>query len=168
MTNEEVLNRFRTFRAVKLQPVWSYMCERRLTRPDEHVIKGGKGRASNFRRLWGGIVSLLFVSKTKTRVLRTWDDLCYHCGSFPACVCKVFNHLLVQMSFSRTSEDTSIYGQSHLKKLFLKHTARTEKMFLRPFTASPGRRCRFTYFSVGDHRQKLDQPSVILYHRKRF
>jgi hypothetical protein len=24
MTNEDVLNRFRTFRAVKLQPVWSY------------------------------------------------------------------------------------------------------------------------------------------------
>ena len=94
MTNEDVLNRFRTFRAVKLQPVWSYMCERRLTRPDEHVIKGGKGRASNFRRLWGGIVSLLFVSRTKTRVLRTRDDLCYHCGPFPACVCKVFNHLL--------------------------------------------------------------------------
>ena len=95
MTNEDVLNRFRTFRAVKLQPVWSYRCERRLTRPDEHVIKGGKGRASNFRRLWGGIVSLLFVSRTKTRVLRTRDDLCYHCGPFPACVCKVFNHLLV-------------------------------------------------------------------------
>ena len=36
MTNEDVLNRFRTFRAVKLQPVWSYRCERRLTRPDEH------------------------------------------------------------------------------------------------------------------------------------
>ena len=108
MTNEDVLNRFRTFRAVKLQPVWSYMCERRLTRPDEHVIKGGKGRASNFRRLWGGIVSLLFVSRTKTRVLRTRVDLCYHCGPFPACVCKLFNHLLVQTSFSRTSED--IYG----------------------------------------------------------
>ena len=105
MTTEDVLNRFRTFRAVKLQPVWSYRYERRLTRPDEHVIKGGKGRAFNFRRLWGGIVSLLFVSRTKTRVLRTRDDLCYHCGPFPACVCKVFNHLLVQMSFSRTSED---------------------------------------------------------------
>ena len=108
MTNEEVLNRFRTFRAVKLQPVWSYMCERRLTRPDEHVIKGGKGRASNFRRLWGGIVSLLFVSRTKTRVLRTRDDLCYHRGPFPECAGKAFNNLLVQTSFSRTSED--IYG----------------------------------------------------------
>ena len=53
MTNEDVLNRFRTFRVVKLQPVWSYRYKRRLTRPDEHVIKGGKGRASNFRRLWG-------------------------------------------------------------------------------------------------------------------
>jgi hypothetical protein len=29
-TNEEVLNRFRTFRAVKLQPVWSYRYERCL------------------------------------------------------------------------------------------------------------------------------------------
>ena len=28
MTNEDVLNRFRTFRAVKLQPVWSYRYER--------------------------------------------------------------------------------------------------------------------------------------------
>ena len=115
MTNENVLNRFRTFRPVKLQPVWSYGCERRLTRPDEHVIKGGKGRASNFRRLWGGIVSLLFASRTKTRVLRTREDLCYHCGPFPACVCKVFNHLLVQMSFSRTSED--IYGYYSTFKL---------------------------------------------------
>ena len=95
MTNEDVLNRFRTFRAVKLQPVRSYICERRLTRPDEHVIKGGKGRASNFRRLWGGIVSLLFVSRTKTRVLRTRDDLCYHRGPFPECVGKAFNKILV-------------------------------------------------------------------------
>ena len=30
MTNEGVLNRFRTFRAVKLQPIWPYRCERRL------------------------------------------------------------------------------------------------------------------------------------------
>ena len=30
MTNEGVLNRFRTFRAVKLQPVWSYRYERCL------------------------------------------------------------------------------------------------------------------------------------------
>ena len=29
VTNEDVLNRFRTFRAVKLQPVWSYRYERR-------------------------------------------------------------------------------------------------------------------------------------------
>ena len=28
MTNEDVLKRFRTFRAVKLQPVWSYRYER--------------------------------------------------------------------------------------------------------------------------------------------
>jgi len=33
MTNEDVLNRFRTFRAVKLQPVWSYMYERCLISP---------------------------------------------------------------------------------------------------------------------------------------
>ena len=43
MTNEDVLNRFRTFRAVKLQPVWSYRCECRHFRPDEH----GKKRLSN-------------------------------------------------------------------------------------------------------------------------
>ena len=55
MTNEDVLDRFRTFRAVKLQPVLSYRYERRHFRSDEHVIKGGKERASNFRRLWGGI-----------------------------------------------------------------------------------------------------------------
>ena len=105
MTNEDVLDRFRTFRAVKLQPVLSYRYERRHFRSDEHVIKGGKSRASNSRRLWGGVVSFLFVSRTKTRVLRTREDLCYHCGPFPACVGIVFNHLLVWMSFSRTSED---------------------------------------------------------------
>ena len=33
MTNEDVLNRFRTFRAVKLQPVWSYRYERCLISP---------------------------------------------------------------------------------------------------------------------------------------
>ena len=95
MTNEDVLNRFRTFRAVKLQPVLSYRCERRHFRSDEHVIKGGKSRASNSRRLWGGVVSFLFVSRTKTRVLRTREDLCYHCGPFPAGVGIVFDHLLV-------------------------------------------------------------------------
>ena len=108
MTNEGALNRFRTFRAVKLQSVCSYRCERRHFRSDEHVIKGGKSWASNSRGLWGGVVSFLFVSRTKTRVLRTREDLCYHCGPFPACVGIVFNHLLVWMSFSRTSED--IYG----------------------------------------------------------
>ena len=95
MTNEDALNRFRTFRAVKLQPVLSYRCERRHFRSDEHVIKGGKERASNFRRLWGWVVAFLFVSMTNTRVLRTREDLCYHCGPFPACVGIVFNHLLV-------------------------------------------------------------------------
>ena len=95
MTNEDVLDRFRTFRAVKLQPVLSYRYERRHFRSDEHVTKGGKSRASNSRRLWGGVVSFLFVSMTKTRVLRTREDLCYHCGPFPACLGIVFNHLLV-------------------------------------------------------------------------
>ena len=37
MTNEDVLDRFRTFRAVKLQPVLSYRYERRHFRSDEHV-----------------------------------------------------------------------------------------------------------------------------------
>jgi hypothetical protein len=108
MTNEDVLNRFRTFRAVKLQSVCSYKCERRHFRSDEHVIKGGKSQASNSRRLWEVVVSLLLVSMTKTRVLRTRVDLCYHCGPFPACVGKVFSHLLIQSSFSQTSE--RIYG----------------------------------------------------------
>ena len=108
MTNEDVLDRFRTFRAVKLQPVLSYRYERRHFRSDEHVIKGGKSRASNSRRLWGGVVSFLFVSRTKTRVLhvRTRVDLCYHRGPFPACVGKVFKHISVQKLFLRTSEDT--------------------------------------------------------------
>ena len=35
MTNEDVLNRFRTFRAVKLQPVWSYMYDRWLISPKQ-------------------------------------------------------------------------------------------------------------------------------------
>ena len=33
MSNEDVLNRFRTFRAVKLRSVWSYRCERCLISP---------------------------------------------------------------------------------------------------------------------------------------
>ena len=52
MTNEDVLDRFRTFRAVNLQPVLSYRYERRHFRSDEHVINGGKSQASNSRRLW--------------------------------------------------------------------------------------------------------------------
>ena len=54
MTNEDVLDRFRTFQAVKLQPVLSYRYERRHFRSDEHVITGGKSRVSNSRRLLGG------------------------------------------------------------------------------------------------------------------
>jgi hypothetical protein len=41
MTNEGVLNRFRIFpcifRAVKLQPIWSYRYERRLISQNEHL-----------------------------------------------------------------------------------------------------------------------------------
>jgi hypothetical protein len=37
MTNEGVPNRFRTFRAVKLQPIWSYRYERRLISQHEHL-----------------------------------------------------------------------------------------------------------------------------------
>ena len=96
MTNEDVLNRFRTFRAVKLQLVWSYRYERCLISQIEHVKKGGHGKAYNFRQLWEGIFSLLFVSRTKTRVLRTRVDLCYHCGPFPAYVGEVFEHIIVQ------------------------------------------------------------------------
>jgi hypothetical protein len=98
MTNEDALNRFRTFRAVKLQSVCSYRCERRHFRSDEHVIKGGKERASNFRRLWGGVVSFLSVSRTKTRVLRTRFDLCYHFGQFPASVGKNVKHISVKLT----------------------------------------------------------------------
>jgi hypothetical protein len=39
MTNEDVLNRFRTFRVVKLQPVRSYRYERRLISQNEHLFK---------------------------------------------------------------------------------------------------------------------------------
>jgi hypothetical protein len=46
--------------------------------------------------VWEGISSLLFVSVTKTRVLRTRVDLCYCCGPFRACVGKVFMHLIVR------------------------------------------------------------------------
>ena len=48
MTNEDVLNRFRTFRAVKLQPVWSYRYERCLISQNEHIIKGGNGELPIF------------------------------------------------------------------------------------------------------------------------
>ena len=37
MTNADVLNRFRTFRAVKLQPVWPYRYERCLISQNEHA-----------------------------------------------------------------------------------------------------------------------------------
>jgi hypothetical protein len=87
------MNRFRTFRAVKLQPIWSYRYERCLISQNEHLEKGEHGQASNFLQLWEGIFSLLFVSMTKIRVLRTRVDLCYHCGPFPAYVRKVFKHL---------------------------------------------------------------------------
>ena len=49
MTNEGVLNRFRTFRAVKLQPVWSYRYERCLISQNIHFMKEGLVQASNFR-----------------------------------------------------------------------------------------------------------------------
>ena len=49
MTNEGVLNRFRTFRAVKLQPLWSYRYERCLISQNEHFMKEGHVQASNFR-----------------------------------------------------------------------------------------------------------------------
>ena len=63
-----------------------------------------------------GIFSLLFVSRTKTRLLRTRVDLFYHCGPFPACVGEVFQHLWVQSLFLRTFEDILnlvITGTSH-------------------------------------------------------
>jgi hypothetical protein len=37
MTNEGVLTRFRTFRVVKLQPIWPYTYERRLISEGEHT-----------------------------------------------------------------------------------------------------------------------------------
>jgi hypothetical protein len=37
MTNDGVLNRFCTFRAVKLQPIWSYRYERCLISQNEHL-----------------------------------------------------------------------------------------------------------------------------------
>jgi hypothetical protein len=108
MTNEDVLNRFRTFRAGihTGTNVASF-------RPNEHVMKGGNRELpifGNFGRGYIFVVSLLFVSWTKTRVLRTRVDLCYHCGPFLACVGEVFKHFLVQTSFLRTYED--IYGYS--------------------------------------------------------
>jgi hypothetical protein len=90
MTDENFLDRFRTFRAVKLQPVWSYRHERCLISPKRTSHKMRKSASFKFRQLWEGIFSLLFVSRTKTRVLRTRVDLCYHRGPFPACVGKVY------------------------------------------------------------------------------
>jgi hypothetical protein len=48
MTNEDVLNRFRTFRAVKLQPVGSYRYERRLISHNKHLMKGRNGELPIF------------------------------------------------------------------------------------------------------------------------
>ena len=108
MTNKDVLNRFRTFRAVKLQPVWSYRYERCLISQNEHFMKEGHVQASNFRQLWEGIFPLLFVSRTKTRVLRTRVDLYYYCGPFPACVGELFQYLWVQTLFLKTFEDIQL------------------------------------------------------------
>ena len=66
--------------------------------------------AFNFRQLWEGIVSLLFVSRAKTQVLRTRVDLCYHYGPFPAVVGKLFKPLLVQTLFFGTFEEIYRYG----------------------------------------------------------
>jgi hypothetical protein len=49
MTNEGVMDRFRTFRAVKLQSIWSYWYERRLISQNEHLKKRGHDQPSNFR-----------------------------------------------------------------------------------------------------------------------
>ena len=49
MTNDDVLNRFRTFRAVRLQPIWSYRYERRLISPKRTCHERRKRRAANFR-----------------------------------------------------------------------------------------------------------------------
>jgi hypothetical protein len=116
MTNEGVLDRFRTFRAVKLQPIWSYRYERCLISTKRTCHKMRKLASFQFRQLWEGIISLMFVSRTKTRVLRTRVDLCYHCGPFPACVCEVFNHLSVRTLFSRTFEE--IYRYTKFRTIF--------------------------------------------------
>jgi hypothetical protein len=49
LTNEDVLIRFRTFRSVKLKPIWSYRYERRLISPERTSNERRKRRASNFR-----------------------------------------------------------------------------------------------------------------------
>ena len=54
MTNEEVLNRFRTFRAVKLQPVWSYRYERCLTSAERTCHKRRKLASFQFSATLGG------------------------------------------------------------------------------------------------------------------
>ena len=92
MTNEDVLDRFRTFRAVKLQPVLSYRYERRHFRSDEHVIKGGKSRASNSRRLWGG--QFHFCSSPGQKLG------CYGLGRTSATI--VAHFLRVQVQYSTT------------------------------------------------------------------
>ena len=122
MTNEDFLNRFHTFRAVKLQPVWSYRCERCLISRNEHFMKEGHVQASNFRWVWEGIFLLLFVSSTKTRLLRTRVDLCYYCGPFPAYVGEVFKHVCVQTLFLRTFEDMYGYLSISSNLICSKHT----------------------------------------------
>ena len=78
MTNEDFLNRFHTFRAVKLQPVWSYRCERCLISRNEHFMKEGHVQASNFRWVWEGIFLLLFALVQKL--------VCYGLGSTSATI----------------------------------------------------------------------------------
>ena len=94
MTDEGVLNRFRTFRAVKLQPIWSYRYERRL-------IFRRKRASFQFSETLGRDSFTFVRLHDKTHVLRTRVDLCYHRNPFPKCVGEVFNHLSVQTSFLR-------------------------------------------------------------------
>ena len=107
MTNEGVLDRFRAFRPVKLQPIWSYRCKRRLISQNEHWKNEATSNLPIFGNFgsplcWDNCTSVSLQDKNSVATDSGRPLLLYHCRPFPACVSEVFNHLSIRTSFLRT------------------------------------------------------------------
>ena len=93
MTNEDVLNRSRTFRAVKLQPVRSYRYERRLSLSRRTCHERRTWASFQFSATLGGDSFTSVRLQDKNSAAMDSGRPLYHCGPFPACVGKVFEHI---------------------------------------------------------------------------